>query len=270
MKKTFISNALKDARFVFHRGLTSAQFGLKSASKPDPASPGRLKRFFNWLFINGRPAQFMKQVAFDYKNVALDTLKDCRTKPLKTFIYVSAVNSFLVFNHYAPNEKSFRSRLLYNSNEIGLVGEGARNPITRNHLKNLQKLDAAGQLRYQKLLFFSVMWRANNNKRVDTFEANCKHLQPDWTRPFDFINQRLLDIGFCGQWMVLENSMREYDVNIAEFEENSTYSVWSFIPILTKRVPIVKVESCPIRKQKFADEAEIRKLEESNVAESLA
>jgi hypothetical protein len=77
-----------------------------------------------------------------------------------------------------------------------------------------------GVLRHQSLGVFSVMWNDKENEETGVFSTNCQYIKPRWT---EIVRDRIVDVGFVGQWWLLEKNMRDFDINPSEWGEDSAF-----------------------------------------------
>ncbi|TFJ98345.1 28S ribosomal protein S18b, mitochondrial [Platysternon megacephalum] len=100
------------------------------------------------------------------------------------------------------------------SGTLLLLSPWIRNGGSEGHVQRLTKLRNQGRLRYQSLVFFSLVYQAPFDAEAALYQAHCKHLKPRWT---DFPT-RILDVGFLGRWWVLNSKMKDSDINEEEFK----------------------------------------------------
>ncbi|XP_031844902.1 mitochondrial import inner membrane translocase subunit Tim29 [Nomia melanderi] len=171
-------------------------------------TPERLKGTFleRW-------GRYWKNVYLDYKGVAEDIVKECKERPIKVSTY-TALTAFCVYlNKYNPDECSFREYLLQNSMKLMQVAEPLRNPISENHVKWLEQCYNEGVIRRLNLGIISIIWIDNYDKVCSLYKAVCPYLRPRYIT----FHERIVDIGCLDKWWILENKMKNYDVNEAEF-----------------------------------------------------
>ena len=60
------------------------------------------------------------------------------------------------------------------------------------------------------------MWEDNFDANVGLFEAQCDYMKPTYR---EIIEERLIDIGISGNWKISEKIMKDYDVNIDEWNQ---------------------------------------------------
>uniref|UniRef100_A0A3Q4GNA1 Translocase of inner mitochondrial membrane 29 n=1 Tax=Neolamprologus brichardi TaxID=32507 RepID=A0A3Q4GNA1_NEOBR len=98
--------------------------------------------------------------------------------------------------------------------ELGLLSPWIRSGISDVHVQSLVKLRNEGRLRHASLGLLSVVYYADYDPDAMLYEAQCSNLSVPWRE----IPQRVLDIGFAGNWWILDSKMKDYDVNEDEFK----------------------------------------------------
>ena len=169
-----------------------------------------LLRLLYLIFILGN---YFKNILDDYKTVGVETLQDMKDRPVKSAFYLSLLGGAIFFAKKNPSEEDFMEQLTNNMNELMLVGDPIRNPISDGHMQTLRKAYNTGEMRYLNLLFFSIMWRDNYHRRTDLYKAQCKPLKVGWLD----LPDRTLDIGVLGKWWWVEKAMIDYDINPNEW-----------------------------------------------------
>ncbi|XP_076236028.1 mitochondrial import inner membrane translocase subunit Tim29 [Calliopsis andreniformis] len=171
-------------------------------------TPERLKGTFleRW-------GKYWNNVYIDYRDVAVDVVKDCKTRPILATTYTSILAFFIYLNKHNPDESSFREHLLQNTMKVMQVGEPTRNPISEHHVKWLEQCYNEGIVRRMNLGILSLIWLDNYDKACSLYKAVCPHLKPRYITFYE----RVVDVGFLDEWWLLKNKMKEYDVNEAEF-----------------------------------------------------
>jgi hypothetical protein len=117
------------------------------------------------------------------------------------------------FNQYNPDETMFREQLLQSNAKLIQVGEPIRNPVSTQHIKWLEQCYNEGIMRRLNLGILSLIWLDNYNKDCSLYKAVCPYLKPRYMTFYE----RIVDIGFLGNWWLLELKMKDYDINEAEF-----------------------------------------------------
>lgn len=160
-----------------------------------------------------RWGRYWKNLYIDYRDVAIDVVKDCKAHPILASTYGSFVALLVYLNKHNPDETSFREHLLQNSIRVMQVGEPLRNPISEQHIKWLQNCYDEGIIRRMDLGIISLIWLDNYDTACSLYKAVCPHLKPRYVTFYE----RIVDVGFIDKWWILENKMKDYDVNEAEF-----------------------------------------------------
>lgn len=166
----------------------------------------------NVLFISG---QYFANIYNDYRTVAVEAAQDAKQHPLKTSVYVALLSVTAYFMKTNPSKRQFEAQLTECVNDIAVVGESIRNPISDKHIQHLACCANAGLLRRTTFGIFSVMWIDNYDPAVDIYEARCKLLKVGW---FEW-PEHIVDIGLLGHWRRLDAAMIDYDINPEEWED---------------------------------------------------
>ncbi|ODN05698.1 hypothetical protein Ocin01_01005 [Orchesella cincta] len=157
---------------------------------------------------------FWKNLYVDYKEVAVDTLKEAQAKPVKASFYLSIAGGVLYMHFTNPKEYQYISELTKYDTEVSILSPDIRNPFAEKYCHNLLKLKMKRELRYQSFELFSIVWKHDVDKTNGLFEAKCKYLKPLWSE----VQDRFVDIGLFGRFWMLERNMLDYDVNPYEWE----------------------------------------------------
>lgn len=166
--------------------------------------------------IGRKISNSLKSAAVDYKNAATDTWTSMRNRPLKSAVYSGLFSAAVYLSHSKPSEEEFTQGVIENTTKMTLLSDKVRNKESDSHLKKLSCYMAKSQLRYQNLLFFSVIYSSEYDKNSKFYESQCKYLKPRWS---DVFNQ-ILDIGCCGEWWVLRYKMADYDVDFDQLPKD--------------------------------------------------
>ncbi|XP_076756409.1 mitochondrial import inner membrane translocase subunit Tim29 [Xylocopa sonorina] len=165
-----------------------------------------------------RWAVYWKNLYADYKEVAVDTAKDCKEHPVRTSIYASLLASCVYLSRHNPSECTFKDHLMQNTMKIMQVGEPIRNPVSEQYVKWLAQCYNEGIVRHMNLGVISLIWLDDYDKMCTLYKAVCPYLQVRYVTFY----QRVVDFGFLDKWWVLEKKMKDYDVNEAEFSNVQT------------------------------------------------
>ena len=157
----------------------------------------------------------MLGIASDYKEVGKEILQDMKTHPFKSTVYISTIGVTVYFCKHNPTEDNFREQLQNNANDLLLLSDLIRNPVSDNHIQKLVRSYNEGLVRRLNLGICSLMWLDNYDKQVDVYQAQCKSLKVGWLEMRD----RIIDIGVLDKWIYMEKAMIDYDINPAEWKE---------------------------------------------------
>lgn len=166
------------------------------------------------------PAGYFNNILNDYRTVAVETVGDMKSHPIKATIYITSlcVTGYLVKTN--PSVESFYQNVTENANKLVTVGDPIRNPYSEKHVKSLVDYANRGLLRRFTFGVCSFIWVDNFDESVDLYEAQCKHLKVGW---LDW-RERIVDFGMVGRWWQLDKAMQEYDVNPDEWKVTSNQS----------------------------------------------
>ncbi|XP_039370068.1 mitochondrial import inner membrane translocase subunit Tim29 [Mauremys reevesii] len=162
----------------------------------------------------GRLGLWCRSLLQDYADACRDVALGVKEQPGKAGLYLSLLAGATVCSLHVPCDASFESSLLEASGALLLLSPWVRNGRSEGHVQRLMKLRNQGRLRYQSLVFFSLVYQAPFDAEAALYQAHCKHLKPRWT---DF-PARILDVGFLGRWWVLSSKMKDSDINEEEFK----------------------------------------------------
>lgn len=200
-------------------------------------------------------AKYWHNLYIDYRDVAIDVAKDCKKHPIRATIYttcmyfclyvfpcyvtfeISIINYLLIrkiiicdiivlgcslySSIHNPDEISFKDHMIKYNLKLMLLGEPIRNPVAVKHIEQLQQYYNEGIIRKINLGILSLIWIDNYDENCSLYKAVCPYLKP---RYVTFYN-RIVDIGFLDKWWMLENKMKDYDVNEAEFNNFTKQSI---------------------------------------------
>lgn len=154
-------------------------------------------------------AKYWKQLGIDYKEMVIDTCKHMYEHPLKTTIYAGIGTTTYFLSKHNPDFEEFKKEFQDNKNQLILVAEPCQNPVSANHIKNLERWFNQGVVRRLTLGVISFIWIDNYDKNCSLYKTTCEYLKP----PYATFNERVIDVGFLNKFWVLEERMKEYDVN---------------------------------------------------------
>lgn len=166
-----------------------------------------------------RWGNYWKNLYADYKEVFVDTIKDCKERPLRASVYSTVLGSAYYLHKHNPDEDSYREHLIQYSIKLMQVGESIRNPISVQYVKWLEQCSNQGIIRRFNIGIISLIWLDNYDKECSLYKAVCPYLKPRYLT----IYERIIDVGLLDKWWMLEKKMIDYDVNSEEFNAlNST------------------------------------------------
>ncbi|GFG35546.1 hypothetical protein Cfor_08281, partial [Coptotermes formosanus] len=157
---------------------------------------------------------YWKNLCMDYKEVATETAQSACQKPVKAMFICSGLGFMAYCAHRNPDEWTFRDKFLFHSNEMMLIGESIRNPQAVSHLRFLEMCHNMGVLRMLSLGIINFIWISDYDKSSGLYQAHCDYLEPKFSNFYE----RIVDVGFLGEWWILQRTMKDFDVNRSEFE----------------------------------------------------
>ncbi|XP_023813686.1 mitochondrial import inner membrane translocase subunit Tim29 [Oryzias latipes] len=162
---------------------------------------------------NGKAGVWCRSLLSDYREACRDMVVGARERPLKASLYAVALGGGWFCFHSQPGQSEFQAALVERSNQLGLLSPWTRSAASDAHVQNLVKLQSQGRLRLLSLGLLSVVYGVDHDPDTTLYEAQCSSLSAPWRE----IPHRVLDVGFCWRWWVLESKMKDYDVNEEEF-----------------------------------------------------
>ena len=168
---------------------------LRMTTKAD----GRLERW-------SRP---LRNAFNDYVYVAKDVGVYIKTHPFKFSIMCVAASALAVLWVKNPDINEYREEILCYSNEISQCSEQTRNPDAHKYITNLINMHCTGLLQHVNLGFLTLVLKRPNYRDCLSYPQRCSYLQPKW---WEYHN-RILDVGFWGQWWALKKRMIDFDIN---------------------------------------------------------
>ena len=91
-----------------------------------------------------------------------------------------------------------------------------KNKISQEYCDRVTKCYNEGTLRFTNLQFATIVWEDNFDSNSGLFEAQCEYLKPTYR---DMVTDRLIDVGIHGNWKISEQIMKDYDININEWDD---------------------------------------------------
>lgn len=154
-------------------------------------------------------ADYWKNLVIDYKQMVQDLRTDIQEEPRKALLWSAGITTFYVLCRNNPDEYDFQDNLKRISNDVALVSEECRNPVSMEHLRLLETCYNQGVIHYKNLGIASVMYTSELSGSCGLYKAQCTYLKPSY---FSFPS-RVIDIGFMGRWWNLFKKTNNYDVN---------------------------------------------------------
>lgn len=115
-----------------------------------------------------------------------------------------------------PEDRTYYTALLQSADEAILVSEANLNPKTDKRLSFIHQCYNEGTIRCLSLGLFSLIWIGNYHKDCGIYPSQCSYLEPGILN----FHQRIVDIGFLGQWWNIRKYMKDHDVNPREFDDH--------------------------------------------------
>ncbi|XP_076122914.1 mitochondrial import inner membrane translocase subunit Tim29 [Alosa pseudoharengus] len=193
------------ASLVFRRWCSST---VSEAAAAAPTKGTRWQRL-----RNSRVGVWCSSLFGDYKEAIRESVVGAWERPIKSGVYLSLLGGAWACFYTNPEEGSFETSLKEMTNQLGLLSPWIRNGVSDGHMQKLVKLQNQGCLRHVSLGVASLTYRADYDPDSSLYEARCSALSVPWRE----LPDRMLDVGFAGRWWVLDNKMKDYDVNDEEF-----------------------------------------------------
>lgn len=190
-------------------GLLAPRYAVNVLTRYEWKLPGKYKGTFIEKWAN-----YWKNLCMDYKEVVTETAQSAWQKPIKATFICSGLGFIAFCAHKNPDEWTFRDKFLFYSNEMTLIGESVCNPQAVSHLKFLEMSYNMGVIRTLSLGIINFIWISDYDKSSGLYQAHCDYLEPKFLN----FHERIVDIGFLGEWWILQRTMKDFDVNPLEFE----------------------------------------------------
>lgn len=174
-----------------------------------PASASRWERL-----KNSKAGVWCRSLISDYKEACREMAVGAWERPIKASVYMALLGGAWACFHTKPDRSSFEAALLERSSQLGLLSPWIRSATSDGHVQSLVKLRNEGRLRHVSLGLLTLVYRADFDPDSTLYEAQCSNLSVPWRE----LPQRILDVGFIGQWWILDSKMKDYDVNEEEFK----------------------------------------------------
>ena len=167
-----------------------------------------------------RLGQPLKEILTDYVEVFKEIVVGARKRPFKAATYLISIATFTTTWRRRPDCASYINDVLDYANELSMCSEVVRRPSAKQYIDTITKQHADGYLRYINLGLIAIILRQNYSPSCSNYHETCEHLQPRmWT-----IGERVVDVGFWGQWRNLEKEMLDFDVNEEELANSTIQS----------------------------------------------
>ena len=161
----------------------------------------------------GRP---LKDILTDYVEVFKDIFVGARKRPLKAALYLISAASFTITWKKRPDYAGYVNDVLDYANELSMCSETVRRPSAKQYIDAIAKQHTDGRLQYVNLGLLAIILRRNFSPYCSNYHETCQHLQPRLWR----VGERVVDVGFWGQWRNLEREMIDFDVNEEQLEKS--------------------------------------------------
>ncbi|RVE75450.1 hypothetical protein OJAV_G00017280 [Oryzias javanicus] len=187
---------------------------LSTAADAATATGGARLSGSRWERLkNGKAGVWCRSLLSDYKEACREMVVGARERPLKASLYAAVLGGGWFCFHSKPGQSEFKSAVAESSNQLGLLSPWIRSAASDAHVQNLVKLQSQGRLRCLSLGLLAVVYSVDYDPDASLYEAQCSSLSVPWRE----LPHRVLDVGFCWRWWVLESKMKDYDVNEEEF-----------------------------------------------------
>lgn len=200
-----VSGYLQNVNKMYKAKLTLVQNKLDSVTLPERFKGTIVEKW----------AKFWKDLCVDYREVVTENYSSARNNPKRTLMVFTTLGLVTYCFKTNPDEFSFREQLINYANELSLVGELARNPVTDEHFLFIESCYNAGLVRRLSCGAFSVMWIDNYDKACAVYKSSCSYLKPRYLTFYE----RIIDVGFLNKWWWISNVMADYDVNPDEWNK---------------------------------------------------
>ncbi|KAK4871945.1 hypothetical protein RN001_016069 [Aquatica leii] len=153
--------------------------------------------------------KYWKTLYMDYKDVAVDIVKESRERPLKTVSILTILSSVFYCAKHNPSLISYRENIISAKNKLLLVHPTTQNVNTALHLKRVENYFNRGCIRRLNLGIVSLIWADYYSDSCSSSQAKCKYLQMKYSDMKDHV----IDVGFLDYWWFLSDIMENYDLN---------------------------------------------------------
>lgn len=153
-------------------------------------------------------ALYWRQLGIDYGEVLVGIGRFTRDRPLRAAAYAAIGTALYQCAEHNPTRSDYMLALRHRTADMVLVDERCQRPESREFMRSVEQQLNEGQLRHIGLGVLSLMWRADYDEGLALYKTQCTYTVPQW-RTF---TDRIVDVGFCGQWWVLRRKLIDYDV----------------------------------------------------------
>ena len=189
------------------------------AAETTEVTLSRKQRISNYMLSKKEMViNYLKMVKHDYTEALKEVTDFSKAKPIKASIYSALISFGLYAAHTNPDERSFWSSYVVNSQELSLLGDPIRNPGSSRLVDYVSRAYNAGLVRRLNLGVVSLMWVDNYDAGMGLYAAQCDYLRPSWTD----MRHRVVDVGFLGKWWIAEAKMESSDINMEEWNEDGS------------------------------------------------
>jgi hypothetical protein len=184
---------------------TAVASKLPSVALPERIRGGRIQRV----------VEYWKTVARDYAESMVQVKTGAAARPVKAAALTATGLGIAYANKTNPGERDLRDRFIGLNQDIMCLSEEMRNSQSESHQISLATCYNLETLRIQNLGVATLVWRDDISSNCGTFESQCSYLKVGY---LEMLRDRVVDVGFLGQWWMTDAKMAEYDVNAAEWD----------------------------------------------------
>jgi uncharacterized protein C19orf52 len=157
---------------------------------------------------------YITNLVNDYKATLIEIKDKSLKRPFGTGCLIGFMGFLFHLSNNNPNEVSFLDQLITAQNNLITVGESVRNPSSSEHIFFLNQCIRERTLTRLDLCILSLMFRNDIDQDCALFLNSCNYLKPS---NFNYLTERIIDIGFAGKWRIMELKMVDFDVNPQEW-----------------------------------------------------
>ncbi|XP_015472345.1 mitochondrial import inner membrane translocase subunit Tim29-like, partial [Parus major] len=156
--------------------------------------------------------RWFRAVLQDYSSSLREAAASARRRPLLSAAALGALGLGAGLASSVPDRDSLESAAVAAATALGKLPEASRSPRAERHVLRLLKLRERGRLRVLNLGVVAVAGADPHGRDPALYSARCPHLRPRlWQLGAP------LDVGFWGRWWLLEEALRDSDINEEEF-----------------------------------------------------